>query len=734
MTSRAPLARLKPSLSCAMHLFTALLCFGVIYRGRLLWHIIDGHTLLVPPSRAGSGLLLLPQLTGELLLAGGAGLAALALHAGARRLAALGGRWLRPTLQVAGHLLAVSFLLLLVVIHQAHYNLLVVMNTGLSSDVVQEVLSAGLQAAPGYLAMVKPLDMVFMALPLVLYLVFVLIPQAAARWRDRAAAAVVVGILLLNLLRLHPAVPRVLPEVEQNPFIYTASDVIRDRLRSTQGLEPGLVPDDSPRMVAKRPRTWRTRGKLRPPLPGKKPRSPTVKASTWLKLPFDVQQRSVRLIHPSLVTAVTPKKKVPRVQGVRWNVVLVIMESVGLRYVFERATRGQVPMPFLQQLSARGLTLANHYSTNNTSPSAIFAIFTGLYSMPRPAIYSLRKGLRYPSMISLLPPGYDHFMVSPTPMRWYFPLDYMRHRGPRELVDYHTIPVKRFAPRMRSYCKHEVESASYFLQRLQRVGPGPFFAIYTSCVAHWPYPDYGQRYRRFPTSLKALRKISLPSRMGRYRNNLYLLDRQIKRIHDDLARRKLLDRTILVVVGDHGQAFGQHQGNWLHSRKSFEENFQAPAVFYQPRLFKPRKVTRPTTHADIAPTILDAINVPYNPRLFQGESLFQDVFARRFIFSYGNDDTLCSVSTNRIKVQLQFKRERCRVFDLAADPGERRPLACDKYRAQHKATLQFYRYQQELLLRFNEACQRGEPFHNQRHPSPGSAGHGQQQDPVGHRR
>ena len=140
-----------------------------------------------------------------------------------------------------------------------------------------------------------------------------------------------------------------------------------------------------------------------------------------------------------------------------------------------------------------------------------------------------------------------------------------------------------------------------------------FLGIYLSFAAHFPYFDYGEDYRIMKDDGRLV---------SRYYNNLYLLDRMIKRIYDHLLERGLLERTILVIMGDHGQAFGQHHPvNYMHHKYSYSENLETPAIIYQPALFKPKAFEFPTSHVDILPTLLDAMRIPYDPSLFDGESL-----------------------------------------------------------------------------------------------------------------
>ena len=191
--------------------------------------------------------------------------------------------------------------------------------------------------------------------------------------------------------------------------------------------------------------------------------------------------------------------------------------------------------------------------------------------------------------------------------------------------------------------------------------------------------------------------------ISRYYNNLYLLDRMIQRIHEHLKKQGLLERTILVIVGDHGQAFGQHHpNNFMHYRYSYNENLEAPAILYQPSLFRPKKVGFPTSHVDILPTLLDAMRVSYSPTAFDGESLF-DRSKRKPIFSYGLEESISSLDRQLIKTQYSLTKNRCWAFDLKLDPDEKNPLDCSLYPLQAEALHKFVSDHDSSLLKYNAA-------------------------------
>ena len=180
---------------------------------------------------------------------------------------------------------------------------------------------------------------------------------------------------------------------------------------------------------------------------------------------------------------------------------------------------------------------------------------------------------------------------------------------------------------------------------------------------------------------------------------------------DHLKEQGLLERTILVIVGDHGQAFGQHHpNNFMHYRYSYNENLETPAILYQPALFKPKAFGFPTSHVDLLPTLLDAMRIPYLPTAFDGASLFDNRSRQNPIFFYGYEGSISSLDSHLMKVQYSLKKKRCWAFDLKFDPDEKNPLDCSLYPLQVKALHQFVSDHDTSLLNYNAGLREKKGF------------------------
>lgn len=404
------------------------------------------------------------------------------------------------------------------------------------------------------------------------------------------------------------------------------------------------------------------------------------------------QMHSVRLISPEFLQQKNQQPSfLPASESQKkWNIVIIILESVGMPYLDNKHYLKKNPMPFLHALSKKSLWFTNQYSSGNNSPLGVFSLVTGIYPDFAPLHFALRSDMRIPTIASFLDQSYEKFFVLAGDSRSYFPKALLQYSG-YKIYDAQNIPLTHKVFRSNVYLD-ERQSHAFFLSLLDQTKP-PFFGIYYTAATHFPYFDYPD----FHLSDKINYSII------RYFNNLYLLDYEIKSIFEKLRVKKLLDSTIFIVIGDHGEGFGQHQeeGGYIHGDGLFQEQIKIPALIYQPKLFPAHENSQLTSIVDIVPTILSAMNIPYDSNQFQGESLLQKNLARKYIFIYNDaGDEIATINAMNQKMQISFSTGRCRAFDLNIDPKELTILPCVNYE-QETAIIKFRHYQSNMLGWYN---------------------------------
>jgi len=203
----------------------------------------------------------------------------------------------------------------------------------------------------------------------------------------------------------------------------------------------------------------------------------------------------------------------------------------------------------------------------------------------------------------------------------------------------------------------------------------PFFLWVHYFDPHAPYDAPSEIASRFPST-----------ESGRYDAEIATMDLSIGRLLDGLERRGLLDRTIIAVVGDHGEGFPGPHAERTHGILLYEDTLRIPFLVAAPRGIEGgRRVGALVRQVDLTPTILDLLGLEDGAHL-EGTSLApllrgEDPSYLDEIPSYG--ETLAPWDTYGWSPLFQVRVGRWKLvdgpdpelYDLASDPSESRNLA-----------------------------------------------------------
>lgn len=156
----------------------------------------------------------------------------------------------------------------------------------------------------------------------------------------------------------------------------------------------------------------------------------------------------------------------------------------------------------------------------------------------------------------------------------------------------------------------------------------------------------------------------------RYIQKLARVDTQVGVLVDALRKRRLQERSCIVLYSDHGESFGEH-GHQYHAANVYDTLLRVPLVFHCPPL-EPAQVTDEVSLMDVGPTILDLFGVP-TPGHFIGQSLLE--------FLSGGSTALTrpllaearlkqALITDGHKVIYDTRAKTVELYDLVKDPGE----------------------------------------------------------------
>jgi membrane-anchored protein YejM (alkaline phosphatase superfamily) len=147
----------------------------------------------------------------------------------------------------------------------------------------------------------------------------------------------------------------------------------------------------------------------------------------------------------------------------------------------------------------------------------------------------------------------------------------------------------------------------------------PFFTFmfFESPHARYYFPPESVIRTPYPEDINyfTLSREQLASQIhlikNRYINSVHHLDSQFGRVFDYLKQHDLLDSTMVLMLGDHGEEFMEN-GRWGHNSAFTEQQTRTPLVLWMPGL-KPAVHENMTNHMDVVPTLMPILGVK-NPR------------------------------------------------------------------------------------------------------------------------
>jgi hypothetical protein len=341
------------------------------------------------------------------------------------------------------------------------------------------------------------------------------------------------------------------------------------------------------------------------------------------------------------------------------NVLLIVLESTGANYLRSYGAPDD-PTPNLTRLAAQSVVFDNAYAVYPESVKGLVALLASRFPGFDLPAERHRAAMSASIATELNANGYETALFH-SGRFFYLGMDeVLAGSGFTTLEDAGAIGGNHSS----SFGIDETAAVKHVLQWIDRVPKDkPFFAAYLPIAGHHPYA------------------YSLPGpfpedeEVGRYKNALHEGDVALGQLLDGLRKRGLLDSTTVIVIGDHGEAFGQHAGNYGHSLAVFEENVRVPFLIHSAGV-QPQRVQRTVSLLDVAPTILDLVDLR-QPAAFSGSSVLQPE-PRMALFFADYSLGLLGLRDGCNKFIHELESGRGKLFDLCKDPGERDNLASRK--------------------------------------------------------
>lgn len=289
----------------------------------------------------------------------------------------------------------------------------------------------------------------------------------------------------------------------------------------------------------------------------------------------------------------------------RPNVILVMLESWTADVVGVLEGEHGVT-PGFDRLSREGLLFTNFYSTGFRTEQGLCALISGFPSQPKTTIIrQYGKFDRLPSVVNALDSAGYHSTY------WYAgDASFANTRSYLEAMGFDVIHDEQaFAIQRRTeWGAYDEELFSFHLRSTNDVTE-PFFHTIMTSTSHEPFDvplDEG-----FPGKDD--------SQM--YRNAVHYTDRTLAAFIDSCKLQPWYDRTLILIVADHGHYLPHHRGN--HTAERHRIPFLITGGALRPAM---RGLRNPTfgCHVDVAATLLGQLGLPTDRFVWSNDLLQAD--------------------------------------------------------------------------------------------------------------
>ncbi|MEW6113602.1 MAG: sulfatase-like hydrolase/transferase [Thermodesulfobacteriota bacterium] len=275
------------------------------------------------------------------------------------------------------------------------------------------------------------------------------------------------------------------------------------------------------------------------------------------------------------------------------DVLLIIFES------FRHSAVGPELMKELDGWSKQGLRLQRHYSGSNCSHLGLFSLFFGR----APVGYHRTLNRKIPPQMleSLRRSGYEiTFLTSGEIQGFRRVHQFLGEEAGHRVIRHGEFTLKG----SKEWPEADRWKLGLTSKMLREVHQRPQFIFYYLVSTHFPYvfPPEFTLFEESPSLMKFIYpREQLRNHLNRYANAALFLEHEVMK----LMRSLDLNRTVVMMTGDHGESMGE-DGVFTHGSRMSEIQMRVPFLMVGKGV-PPRTIATATVHTDVLPTLLHAL-------------------------------------------------------------------------------------------------------------------------------
>jgi phosphoglycerol transferase MdoB-like AlkP superfamily enzyme len=344
----------------------------------------------------------------------------------------------------------------------------------------------------------------------------------------------------------------------------------------------------------------------------------------------------------------------------KYNVVVVVLESFspGQTEIFNH---DGADVPFLNKLTKKAFAFTNCRTPATHTTKALFAIHTGLYpSTTQDYIEASVKEKNYQSIATILKSaGYRSAFFQSAAGTFearpglVYNLGFDKFFSREDIADANSYLGYLAADEFEL-----IEPLCNWIKQSDR----PFLLTILTSATHDPY-EVPQWYDKAGGNEDA-------EPVQKYRKLLEYTDSFLAELQKKLSEVTNMKKTILCIVGDHGEAFGQHN-RYGHARIPYDEATRIFWFIKSPGITFRHKINSTVSSIDVTPTILNILGFNIAEGNFDGtDALGKPPADRLLFFTTWMNNGPAGFVTGRQKFIYDPTNELVSVFDTLKDPDE----------------------------------------------------------------